>query len=217
VLFYTLPICVAAFMLKGSGSIKFDLKFPTFSDIFYICIFFTLLAALSSILSLVFPNDIPDYKLTAESVIISGIIAPIFEELLWRGIIFKELSRYSRLIAILFSSLLFALLHDGKAGMIYAFAGGIIFSFLYIQSESLIPGMILHLTNNLIASLSPVFPQLLLIALITSLSLILLANTIFRKNVMKPNITFCTATDSRIFSSPLIYLTLIYVIILRNL
>jgi uncharacterized protein len=83
------------------------------------------------------------------SVLMVSIAAPILEELLFRGIILDGfLKRFSPLKAILWSSLLFGLIHLNPWQFISAFILGIVIGWLYVNTRSLIPCILLHFLIN---------------------------------------------------------------------
>lgn len=81
------------------------------------------------------------------------IVAPIFEEFICRGFILESLrSKYGVWIAILVSSIFFALMHSSNPILVInAFFMGIVLAFVYVQSGSIFAPMILHAINNGIA------------------------------------------------------------------
>ena len=212
-LIYLLPI-VFVYLISGKEFNPIKFKKLEFTDLYRISLFFLFFIVLSIILGFLFPDEIPEYEFSLRTLITAGILGPVLEELLWRGVVFASLSRYSAVFASIYSSLLFAMLHTGSSGLIYAFIGGMIFSFLYLKSGSLLPGIVLHLVNNLVSTLSPIFPLALRIALTLTLTVILLAKTKF-KIYLKPSSPIKLEFDRRIFASPFIYITFIIVAILR--
>lgn len=103
------------------------------------------------------------------TLVTTVLLAPIFEELLCRGVVFSSLrSRYGVVVAWLVSSLFFGILHLQPAQAIPAFIIGLVFCFIYIMTDSLWSSMILHAANNLIAfcALMAGYNNLLLIDLI---------------------------------------------------
>ena len=86
-------------------------------------------------------------------LLVTGIvIAPIIEEIVFRGFIFAGFKqRYGWLNAALISSGLFAALHLQPLAMLPIFILGFIFAYLYHQSKSIWPGIILHVSSNAIA------------------------------------------------------------------
>jgi membrane protease YdiL (CAAX protease family) len=81
------------------------------------------------------------------------IMAPLVEELLFRGAIQGHLMRIGvkPLFAILASSAIFGVIHMNPAQILFAFAIGLIFGWLYYRTGSLVPGIVGHFINNSIA------------------------------------------------------------------
>lgn len=81
------------------------------------------------------------------------ITAPIFEELLFRGIILNGLlNKYknSSKKAIIYSAMAFGLVHLNIPQGINAFIGGIILGFIYCYTKSMKLSIFAHFINNLI-------------------------------------------------------------------
>lgn len=78
------------------------------------------------------------------------IFAPIGEEICFRGIILGGLlkTRCRPWIAILISALVFASFHGFGANFVTAMLFGILVGWLYWRTGSIIPGIIIHITNN---------------------------------------------------------------------
>lgn len=98
------------------------------------------------------PNITTPNDLTAKIVNISYlcVIAPIMEETLFRGIILKSLRRYGNIFAIVASSILFGIFHFNLIQLIPATLIGIVLSYIAIKSESIIPSILAHATNNIV-------------------------------------------------------------------
>lgn len=79
---------------------------------------------------------------------------PLVEELIFRGLIPKVLSKYNRLISIMISSILFATIHILNNNstlismLIYTFIIGLILIILRNQCNSIVPGILIHYTIN---------------------------------------------------------------------
>ena len=78
------------------------------------------------------------------------IFGPIMEEICFRGLILDGLlkTRCRPWLTILISALLFALLHGLGANFVTAMLFGILVGWLYWRTGSIIPGIIIHITNN---------------------------------------------------------------------
>lgn len=82
-----------------------------------------------------------------------AIITPVKEEILFRGILYRFLEkRYNFLVSIMISSFVFGILHGGL--LITATIMGMVFAMLYKKTQSIIPGIILHVVWNLLVSIS---------------------------------------------------------------
>jgi len=77
------------------------------------------------------------------------LIGPIIEEILFRGIILNGLlKKYSPAKAILFSSLLFSLIHGNLPQMFNALFFGILLGLIYIKTKSLYAVIFTHIIAN---------------------------------------------------------------------
>ena len=83
------------------------------------------------------------------------IMAPLVEELLFRGAIQGYMLRKGMkpLHAILIASAIFGIIHMNPIQIPFAFAIGMIFGWLYYRTGSVVPGIIGHFINNSIACL----------------------------------------------------------------
>jgi len=88
--------------------------------------------------------------------ILSGcVLAPVLEEMLFRGIILRSfLHQYSRTKAILLSSLVFAVAHLNLYQVATAVAIGIVAGWLYERCRSLWPCIVLHAAYNAFVTLA---------------------------------------------------------------
>ncbi len=88
-------------------------------------------------------------------VLLAGaVVAPIVEEIYFRGYVFRAyLDQKGIWQALLFSSGLFALVHLDLAALIPIFVVGVMLSLLYYRTHSIIPGIAAHAVNNAIAFL----------------------------------------------------------------
>ncbi len=83
------------------------------------------------------------------NILLLGIIPPICEEIVFRGIIFNGLRKsYSDKIAVVFSAFLFALMHGSLEQLVYPFLMGIVFATIVLRTGSIVPSMIVHMINN---------------------------------------------------------------------
>lgn len=97
------------------------------------------------------------FKNTLISFIVTVIGAPIVEELLFRVVFFKRLSRiFDVYVGMVISSILFGLLHVELA-VVGAVIFGIANCILYLKYRNILIPMTVHFLNNLLASLPMLF------------------------------------------------------------
>ena len=85
-------------------------------------------------------------------VLVVGILAPIFEELIFRKVLIDRLSRYSTFLAIFVSGLFFGLYHGNFSQFFFATGIGLLFAFLYSKTGKIHLTIILHMIVNLFTS-----------------------------------------------------------------
>lgn len=80
----------------------------------------------------------------------SILFAPIFEELIFRGLLYGTLrARLAWPLAALGSAVLFAFAHGyGVAGFLSVFLSGLLWAWVYERTGSLLPSMAAHVVNN---------------------------------------------------------------------
>ena len=81
------------------------------------------------------------------------IISPIFEEILYRGLMYNKLKEISNaFIGVLISSILFALLHIPKYGFgintFFLFLVGILLAYCYEKTDNIYVPILVHSINN---------------------------------------------------------------------
>ena len=82
------------------------------------------------------------------------VFAPIFEEIVFRGLLFGTLRRtVGWPLAAALSAAVFAVAHGyGSVGFASVFLSGILWAYAYEATASLLPGILAHSLNNIIAS-----------------------------------------------------------------
>jgi len=78
------------------------------------------------------------------------VVAPIVEEILFRGLILRSLQNFGNIFAIIVSSLLFGLWHGNFEQAIPILCSSVLFGIISIRSNSIIPCIIAHSLNNII-------------------------------------------------------------------
>ncbi len=100
------------------------------------------------------PNTMQDFFVSMMrhplGIIATVILAPLVEELLFRGAIQGHLLRKwgSPALAIFISSLIFGMIHGNPAQIPFAFVIGVALGWVYYMTGSLVPGILMHFINN---------------------------------------------------------------------
>lgn len=95
-------------------------------------------------------QDFVDMAHNPIGILVLCIIAPIAEEYLFRGLMMRKMLRWniSPWYAIIGSSIMFGLIHLNPAQIPGAIIMGIVMAWMCYRTRSLIPGIIIHITNN---------------------------------------------------------------------
>ena len=96
-------------------------------------------------------GDLYEMKSFWEALVMTGVIGPISEEIIFRAIIFRGLrGRYKQGTALIISALIFAIFHGSPAQIINSFFAGIVFGLVFIKTRSLIIPIFMHCINNMV-------------------------------------------------------------------
>ena len=84
------------------------------------------------------------------NILVVGVLAPSFEELFYRKAIIDRLRRYGDLPAVLISGVIFGLMHGNLSQIFYTTAVGILLSFIYVRTGSVLYTISIHSAFNMI-------------------------------------------------------------------
>ena len=88
----------------------------------------------------------------ASELIFLGIVVPFVEEFLYRGVMYGRMQKiFSGKLTILFTTLIFAILHFNLAQILYAFLIGLLLGLLRERYGAFLPAAIGHMFANLVA------------------------------------------------------------------
>jgi len=82
-----------------------------------------------------------------------GLLAPLAEELVFRGAILRSLLRWTKQpwMAIAISAIFFAVAHLNPAQLPHAFLVGLLLGWMYYRTDSIVPCVVYHWVNNTVA------------------------------------------------------------------
>ena len=82
-------------------------------------------------------------------MLVELVVVPAFvEELLFRGVILSNLLPFGKGTAVLGSALLFGLMHQNAEQLLYATAAGVVLGWIFVQTYSIWPCVLMHFVNN---------------------------------------------------------------------
>ena len=85
-------------------------------------------------------------------IMMTVVIAPILEELIFRKLMLDRIRNYGEKTAIVFSALCFGLFHGNLTQFLYAFMIGLFLGYVYCKTGKVLYTMIMHALVNLISS-----------------------------------------------------------------
>ncbi len=95
-------------------------------------------------------------------VVFIAIIPAITEEFLFRGLLLNASRYFGDVFAVIISALAFSLYHMSPAQTIYQFVIGVVYGFIALGSQSVLPTTVLHFLNNfVIITINYLFPSFL--------------------------------------------------------
>lgn len=169
---YILPFPILLFLMKKldcENIEKESLSIKTF--LLYFCISYSLMIignliglAITALIGNAIQSDVvnPIQNLINSTdmilnLIIISIIAPIFEEIIFRKLLIDRTIKYGARISIILSATLFGLMHGNLNQFFYAFLLGGFFAYVYIKTGKIIYTILMHIILNLIGSVLSLF------------------------------------------------------------
>ena len=112
-------------------------------------------------------------------VISLAVVPGIFEELFFRKALIDFTLPHGKYFALLFSSLLFGLIHMNLSQGLFAFIIGLIFGAVYLYTKDIKLTMLIHFINNGFAAISMILPEIMLILITLVLFTFLIAGLVY--------------------------------------
>ena len=135
---------------KEENSFKFkDIILPIALGITISLVFNITMFNLNSLIRFTNNYELSNIPIIIE-IICSGIIGPILEELLFRGIVYNKLKEFNKpMTSIILTSIIFGIIHTNLLNAIYAFGVSFILIYLYEKYKSLKAPIIMHMSLNI--------------------------------------------------------------------
>lgn len=114
-------------------------------------IYWPLTIIITNLLSPIYSVNMDVGEVSLAIIILQGMVIPVVEEVVYRGILMENLKKYGDIFAVVISALMFGMMHGSR--LPYTFLAGIFMGILYIKSNSLVYPILMHIFNNLFFSL----------------------------------------------------------------
>ena len=99
-------------------------------------------------------------------VICVGLISPVAEEVIFRGLMLTTLKKaMNPWVAIVLSSLVFGIVHGNPIGIIYATGMGILMGWIYHRTGSIVACSLFHMIYNLTSLFAVYVPENMLVVI----------------------------------------------------
>lgn len=86
-------------------------------------------------------------------MVVSVSVVPAFaEEFAFRGLVMGSLKKYGRAFAVVCSAIMFGAMHSNTSQIVFAFILGLVFGYIDIITDSILPSVIVHFLNNFYAT-----------------------------------------------------------------
>lgn len=112
-------------------------------------------------------------------VLTLAVVPGIFEELFFRKALIDFTRPYGKIFALIFSSLLFGMLHLNASQGLFAFIVGLIFGIIYLYTNDIKLTMLIHFINNGFGAITMVLPTLEVFIVTILLFGVLIAGFVF--------------------------------------
>ena len=99
-----------------------------------------------------FSISTPDTASIVMQFIYVIVLGPLAEELVYRGLILTLLKPFGKWLAVFFSALIFGMMHGNIPQMASSFTSALVMGVVAIQCGSIIPTLVIHICNNILAS-----------------------------------------------------------------
>lgn len=127
------------------------------------------------------------------SGLVSFVVAPIAEEIIFRALMYKQLAEINSTFALIMSSLIFAVWHGTLAHMYTALIGGVILACVYQKTNKLVYSILCHSLFNISTALAAILIPcptgtvgLVSVLLSNVISIIMIAALFATKGVILP-------------------------------
>lgn len=132
---------------------------------------------LNMIIFKIFPPVSVDNDISLLIVFIStGIIGPIYEEILFRYLLYNKIKKFNSIKkSLLITTIIFAIIHLNPIKIVYAFILGLILNIFYEKDKNILSPILLHISaNSIVIFLNNYDTKIMLLAILNLLITLIL-------------------------------------------
>lgn len=171
-------VVISIFWYKKNKRKEIRLEYRKYFPLFYFGI--SIAVVLNMIIIRVTNNTIDNNYPILLYLISSGIVGPIYEEILFRYILFNRLrNKYSDNMALFISLLFFSFIHLSFIKIIYAFILGFFITVIYRRENTILAPILVHIGANSIVIL--IYEFKICIFVLASINFIVSSYLVFRQ------------------------------------
>ncbi|MCF0162361.1 MAG: CPBP family intramembrane metalloprotease [Fusobacterium necrophorum] len=112
--------------------------------------------------------------------LLAAIIAPLLEEVVFRGIVLRSIEKLrGTAAALISSSIIFGIFHGNLVQFVYTFIMGIIAGYVYIKTRNILFPVFIHFGNNAYASIPDLIHSESTLMLLDYFTVVMIFPTIF--------------------------------------
>jgi membrane protease YdiL (CAAX protease family) len=89
-------------------------------------------------------------------ILFVAIIGPIFEEIIFRGLLLKKLRVYGDKTAIIYTSIAFGLFHTNISQILFAAVIGVVLSYVVCKTNNIKYSIMIHIIINMLSSIATI-------------------------------------------------------------
>jgi membrane protease YdiL (CAAX protease family) len=169
---YVLPLPIIVLLMRELAASRLERHTPTVATFLkYVCITMTLMwignltglvitDIIGSATQSTISNPVQEMINTADiwlNLLLVSVIAPIFEEFVFRKLLIDRSIKYGARVSIILSAVIFSFFHGNLNQFFYAFLMGGFFAYVYIKTGNIIYPILLHITVNFTGSVVSLF------------------------------------------------------------
>lgn len=171
-----------------------------------------------------FGLDKPTFLAGFSTFLYVVVLAPIIEEVVYRGFVLKLISPYGKTASIFISAFIFGFMHGNLSQFAGAFVSGLVYATVAVCSGSIVPTIIMHMINNCLNFISTcandydseicavIYSTLFVTILLVGIMQVFLFRRIISKRPQETTLLTKSETLKAVFTNPAVLVYLAYLL-----